>query len=505
VITIIGGGLAGSEAAWQAASQGVPVTLHEMRPVRPTAVHKTDRLAELVCSNSLRGDKLDNAVGLLKEEMRRLGSLIMRAAEASRVPAGAALAVDRERFSEDITHTLATDPLVTIVREEVLAIPPATERDPVIVATGPLTSEALSADIAALVGAEHLYFYDAISPIVLAESIDRSKVFRASRWNRSVSTVRLKADTVPDTTIESSVRLPWPERERRQPDRDPIGPACGVDDGQGDYLNCPLTRDEYERFYDALSHAESATVHDFDKEKFFEGCLPIEVMAHRGADTLRFGPMKPVGLTDPRTGRPPYAAVQLRQDNLAGDHYSLVGFQTQLKWSEQARVLRLIPGLEAAEFVRFGLVHRNTYVNGPNVLAETWQVRRHPAVFFAGQMSGVEGYVESAASGLLAGRNAARMARGEPLASPPRTTAIGALAYYVSHANPAHYDPSNITFGIMEPLVNAPRNKLARKLAMSERALADLERWRDGLRDGLKAVPYTDPDVGHGLQTVPNR
>lgn len=459
MITIVGGGLAGSEAAWQAASQGVPVTLHEMRPVRSTAVHKTDRLAELVCSNSLRGDKLDNAVGLLKEEMRRLGSLVMRAAEASRVPAGAALAVDRERFSEEITHTLATHPLVTIVREEVLAIPPATERDPVIVATGPLTSEALSADIARLVGAEHLYFYDAISPIVLAESIDRTKVFRASRWGRS------------------------------------LGPSCG-----GDYLNCPLTREEYERFYDALIHAESATVHDFDKEIFFEGCLPIEVMAHRGADTLRFGPMKPVGLTDPRTGRPPYAAVQLRQDNLAGDHYSLVGFQTQLKWSEQARVLRLIPGLEAAEFVRFGLVHRNTYVNGPTVLAETWQVRRYPAVFFAGQMAGVEGYVESAASGLLAGQNAARMAKGEPPSSPPRTTAIGALAHYVSHANPAHYDPSNITFGIMEPIVLASRNKLARKLAISERALADLDRWRDG----LKAVPCTDSDVGHGLQAVPH-
>jgi methylenetetrahydrofolate--tRNA-(uracil-5-)-methyltransferase len=466
MITIIGGGLAGSEAAWQAASQGVPVTLHEMRPVRSTAVHKTDGLAELVCSNSLRGDKLDNAVGLLKEEMRRLGSLVMRAAEASRVPAGAALAVDRDRFSEEITRTLTTHPLVTIVRQEVLAIPRATERDPVIVATGPLTSEALSADIARLVGAEHLYFYDAISPIVLAESIDRGKVFRASRWNRSFSSRggRLQAD-------HDEIRL------KPDPTHTASTPACGVDDGEGDYLNCPLTREEYERFYDALIHAESATVHDFDKEKFFEGCLPIEVMAHRGADTLRFGPMKPVGLTDPRTGRPPYAAVQLRQDNLAGDHYSLVGFQTQLKWSEQARVLRLIPGLEAADFVRFGLVHRNTYVNGPSVLAETWQVRRHPALFFAGQMSGVEGYVESAASGLLAGVNAARMAKGEPLSSPPRTTAIGALAYYVSHADPAHYDPSNITFGIMEPLANAPRSKVARKLAISERALADLALW----------------------------
>ena len=498
MITIVGGGLAGSEAAWQAASLGVPVTLYVMRPIRPTAVHKTDRLAELVCSNSFRGDKLDNAVGLLKEEMRRLGSLVMRAAEASRVPAGAALAVDRERFSDEITRALASHPLVTIVRGEIVAVPHATGTDPVIVATGPLTSDALSADIARLVGAGHLYFYDAISPIVLAESIDRGKVFRASRWNRSLGSsgvLRLQADQA------AAVRM------KADTTSDAAGPACGVDDGEGDYLNCPLTREEYERFYDALVHAESATIHDFDKEKFFEGCLPIEVMAHRGQDTLRFGPMKPVGLTDPRTGRPPYAAVQLRQDNLAGDHYSLVGFQTQLKWSEQARVLRLIPGLEEAEFVRFGLVHRNTYVNGPTVLTETWQLRQHPAVFFAGQMSGVEGYVESAASGLLAGVNAARMARGEGLLSPPRTTAIGALAFYVSHANPAHYDPSNITFGIMEPLRDPPRGKLARKLAISERALADLDQWRDG----LKAVPYTDelhgtkPDVGHGFQAVPDR
>jgi len=443
-VTIVGGGLAGSEAAWQAASQGVPVTLYEMRPVRPTAVHKTDRLAELVCSNSFRGDKLDNAVGLLKEEMRRLGSLVMRAAEASRVPAGAALAVDRERFAETITAALTDHPLITIVREEMRAIPESTTLEPVLVATGPLTSDALSADIAALVGAGHLYFYDAISPIVLAETIDQSKVFRASRWNRS---------------LRSS------------------GAACGVDDGQGDYVNCPLTREEYERFYDALIAAESATVHDFDKEKFFEGCLPIEVMAHRGRDTLRFGPMKPVGLVDPRTGRAPYAAVQLRQDNLAGDHFSLVGFQTQIKWGDQARVLRLIPGLEQAEFVRFGMVHRNTYVNGPTVLAETWQVRGRPTLFFAGQMSGVEGYVESAASGLLAGLNAAALTKGEPLTTPPRTTAIGALAYYVSHADPAHYEPSNITFGIIEPLERAPRSKVARKLALSDRALADLQTW----------------------------
>jgi methylenetetrahydrofolate--tRNA-(uracil-5-)-methyltransferase len=499
-IRIVGGGLAGSEAAWQAASRGVPVTLYEMRPVRPTAVHKTDRLAELVCSNSFRGDKLDNAVGLLKEEMRRLDSLVMRAAEASRVPAGAALAVDRERFADIITQTLSSHPLITIVRQEVASIPASSEREPVIVATGPLTSDALSADLVRIVGADHLYFYDAISPIVLAESIDRSKVFRQSRWDRSLrSAVRLKPDTTEDTTTarsdgirrqadadSGSVRQADADSGsvRRQADADsgsvrlqPDPLSCGIDDGEGDYLNCPLTRDEYEAFYKALTSAESATVHDFDKARFFEGCLPIEVMAHRGADTLRFGPMKPVGLTDPRTGREPYAAVQLRQDNLAGDHFSLVGFQTQIKWGEQARVLRMIPGLESAEFVRFGMVHRNTYVNGPTVLAETWQVRACPTLFFAGQMSGVEGYVESAASGLLAGINAAALVKGRPVSSPPRTTAIGALAYYASHANPAHYEPSNITFGIIQALDSAPRGKKLRNIALSERALVDLETW----------------------------
>ena len=476
-IRIVGGGLAGSEAAWQAASRGVPVTLYEMRPARPTAVHKTDRLAELVCSNSFRGDKLDNAVGLLKEEMRRLDSLVMRAAEASRVPAGAALAVDRERFANIVTQTLSSHPLITIVRQEVASVPASSEREPVVVATGPLTSDALSADLARIVGAGHLYFYDAISPIVLAESIDRSKVFRQSRWDRSL---RGRESVSPDSLAKTTP--------------DPV--TCGIDDGEGDYLNCPLTRNEYEAFYKALTSAESATVHDFDKERFFEGCLPIEVMAHRGADTLRFGPMKPVGLIDPRSGREPYAAVQLRQDNLAGDHFSLVGFQTQIKWGDQARVLRMIPGLESAEFVRFGMVHRNTYVNGPTVLAETWQVRSRPSLFFAGQMSGVEGYVESAASGLLAGINAAALANGHPVSSPPRTTAIGALAYYASHANPAHYEPSNITFGIIQALDpstgpgagpstglgagKAPRGKKLRNLALSERALADLETWMVG-------------------------
>jgi len=459
-VRIVGGGLAGCEAAWQAASRGVPVSLYEMRPVRGTAVHRTDGLAELVCSNSLRGDKLDNAVGLLKEEMRRLGSLIMRAAEATRVPAGAALAVDREAFSAFVTREIAAHPLISVVREEVAAIPQAAgPGDPVVIATGPLTSDALSAAIAEFVGGDYLYFYDAISPIVLAESIDRSVVFRASRWDRSLG----PADGAPPSAGAAA--------------DPPRGPACGVDDGQGDYLNCPMNAAEYRAFYDALVHAQSATVHDFDRERFFEGCLPVEVLAHRGVDTLRFGPMKPVGLTDPRTGRRPYAVVQLRQDSLAGDHFSLVGFQTQLKWGEQERVLRMIPGLQHAEFVRFGMVHRNTYINGPTVLRETWQTRRRHDLFFAGQISGVEGYVESAASGLLAGMNAAAMAKGEAPRAAPRTTAIGALAYYVSHASAGHYEPSNITFGIMEPLEAPPRNKLDRKTALSARALADLGRW----------------------------
>jgi methylenetetrahydrofolate--tRNA-(uracil-5-)-methyltransferase len=454
MIQIVGGGLAGSEAAWQAAALGVPVTLHEMRPARPTAVHKTDQLAELVCSNSFRGDTLDNAVGLLKEEMRRLGSIVMRAADESRVPAGAALAVDRDKFSHAVTTAISGHRLIRIIRREVERIPDASD-GPLIIATGPLTSDAMSAEIATLVGATHLYFYDAISPIVLEETIDRAKVFRASRWGRSLRG----------------------------------GSACGVDDGEGDYLNCPFTADEYQRFYDALMSAERAPLREFDDAKFFEGCLPIEVMAGRGVDTLRFGPMKPVGLVDPRTGHEAYAAVQLRQDNLAASHYSLVGFQTQMKWGEQARVLRLIPGLERAEFVRYGMIHRNTYINGPSVLRESWQMKTRDEMFFAGQISGVEGYVESAASGLMAGRNAAHMVLNRPIRVPPRTTAIGALGHYVSHANARNYQPTNITFGIMETIDDRrlPRQASAggrrltrkdmRKHAISARALADLEAW----------------------------
>jgi len=487
MIHIIGGGLAGSEAAWQAAERGVPVTLHEMRPVRATAVHKTDQLAELVCSNSFRGDKLDNAVGLLKEEMRRLGSIVMRSADAARVPAGAALAVDRERFSRSVTEAIGSHPLIKLVREEIPRVPASLD-GPVIIATGPLTSDSLSADIAARVGSDHLYFYDAISPIVLAESIDTSKVFRASRWGRSLRGA---------TSATDLSRAGAPAGES-------TGAACAVDDGEGDYLNCPFTKDEYERFYAALMGAERAPLHEFDQAKFFEGCLPIEVMASRGVDTLRFGPMKPVGLVDPRTGREPYAAVQLRQDNLAGNHFSLVGFQTQMKWGEQARVLRLIPGLEQAEFVRFGMIHRNTYINGPTVLRETWQTKAREDLFFAGQISGVEGYVESAASGLIAGGNAAALVLGEPLSAPPRTTAIGALAYYVSHAEPRNYQPTNITFGIMAPLQptggrKVPRKKTERNVALSERALADLDAW-------MKAVNhrFTDSRI-HQLNEASTR
>ena len=451
MIQIIGGGLAGTEAAWQAARRGVPVTLHEMRPLRTTRVHQTAKLAELVCSNSFRGDKLENAVGLLKAELRQLESLIIHVADQSRVPAGVALAVDRDRFSAGVTDALERHPLVTIRRWEIPHLPEMTSTDtPTIIATGPLTSESLSADIATLVGHEHLYFYDAISPIVLAETIDRSKVFRASRWGRNT-----------EAGSES-------ERAR-----------CDVDSPVGDYLNCPLSETEYLSFYEALIGAEVAELHDFDRTPFFEGCLPIEVMAHRGLDTLRFGPMKPVGLIDPARGRRPHAVVQLRQDNLAADHYSLVGFQTQLKWGDQRRVIRLVPGLEGVEFVRFGMIHRNTYINAPSLLGPTWQMRARPELFFAGQLSGVEGYVESAASGLMAGINAAALARGRPVSVPPRATAMGALAYYISHANPTNYQPTNIAFGLIPPLDRPLRDKKARKQAIARRALEELTAWQD--------------------------
>lgn len=457
MIHVIGGGLAGSEAAWQAASAGVPVVLYEMRPVVPTPVHRTDRLAELVCSNSFRSDKLDNAVGLLKAELRRLGSIIMRAADETRVPAGAALAVDRERFADAVTAAIQSHPRITVRREPVNELPlPGVHDGLTIIATGPLTADGFAEALGDLVGRGFLHFYDAISPIVLAESVDMGRVFRASRWNRNLGP--------------------------RGGDGSDGVEQDGAGGEEGDYVNCPLDEGEYARFYEALVSAERAAVRDIDRVSFFEGCLPVEIMAERGPDTLRFGPMKPVGLIDPRTGRQPYAVVQLRQDNLARTHYSLVGFQTQLAWGAQQRVLRLIPGLERAEFVRFGTVHRNSYLNAPAVLTETWQVRTKADVLVAGQLSGVEGYVEAAASGLAAGLAAVDLARGRSPLALPRTTAIGALAYYVSHARAATYEPANITFGILSPLdtqtARHHRSRLARNRALAARALADLARWQ---------------------------
>jgi methylenetetrahydrofolate--tRNA-(uracil-5-)-methyltransferase len=442
-VTIVGGGLAGCEAAWQLARRGIAVDLHEMRPVRQTPVHQTGDLAELVCSNSLRGNALDQAAGLLKEEMRRLGSLIVQVADAVKVPAGSALAVDRALFAQRVTQGVASLPEVTLHREEVTSIPQA----PVsIVATGPLTSEALAAQVAAFVGQDHLYFYDAVSPVVEAESIDFDRAFKASRYGK----------------------------------------------GGDDYVNCPLTAEEYATFYRELTSAESATVKDFEREFFFEGCLPVEVIASRGEDTLRFGPMKPVGLTDPRTGARPYAVVQLRQDDLAASHYSVVGFQTQLKWGEQKRVFQLIPALREAEFVRFGMIHRNTYINSPSVLTPWFEARTRPGLFFAGQMSGVEGYVESAASGLLAGISAALRARQESPVAFPADTALGALGRYISGSDPAHYQPTNIAFGLLPELPDRVRDKARRRMAIAQRALRSLDAFASELqaREGgpLRAV-----------------
>jgi methylenetetrahydrofolate--tRNA-(uracil-5-)-methyltransferase len=439
-VTIVGGGLAGCEAAWQLARRGLGVDLHEMRPGRPTPAHQTGDLAELVCSNSLRGNALDQAAGLLKEEMRRLGSLVVRVADEVRVPAGSALAVDRGLFARRMTEAVESLPLVRVHRQEVLRIP----EDPVtIVATGPLTADPLAADIAAFVGRTHLHFFDAVSPVIEADSIDLTRAFRASRYGK----------------------------------------------GGDDYLNCPLDEGEYRAFLSALTIAEGASLHDFEKELFFEGCLPVEVIASRGEDTLRFGPMKPVGLVDPRTGRRPHAVVQLRQDNLAASHWSIVGFQTQLKWGEQKRVFRLIPGLENAEFVRHGMIHRNTYVNAPLTLEPTFETRRRKGLFFAGQMSGVEGYVESAASGLLAGTAAAFRARGEEPPVFPEDTALGALGRYIARSDPEHYQPTNIAFGLLPDLPQRVRDKAKKRLAMAHRALASLARFQPQLMEPAAEAP----------------
>jgi methylenetetrahydrofolate--tRNA-(uracil-5-)-methyltransferase len=427
-VTVVGAGLAGSEAAWQIASQGVPVILYEMRPVRKTPAHITDKFAELVCSNSLRANALTNAVGVIKEEMRRMNSLIIRIADQSSVPAGGALAVDRDRFSGGVTSTLRNHPLIEVRNEELVTLP---EDGITVVATGPLTSEALSASLQEMLGEAYLYFYDAAAPIVEKDSINMDKVYLASRYDR----------------------------------------------GEAAYLNCPMTEEEFETFYEALVSAETAPVKEFEKEIYFEGCMPIEVMAKRGKQTVLFGPMKPVGLVNPHTGQLPYAVVQLRQDNAAGTLFNMVGFQTHLKWGEQRRVFSLIPGLENAEFVRYGVMHRNTFINSPKLLEPTYQLKTRKRVFFAGQMTGVEGYVESAASGLIAGINAARLAKGmDPLIF-PEETALGSMARYITTADPENFQPMNANFGLFPPLAEKIRNKKLKNEKLAERAIEKIQNF----------------------------
>jgi len=439
-VVVIGGGLAGVEAAWQAARAGARVRLYEMRPVRQTPAHRTDRLAEIVCSNSLKSDEVGTAPYLLKEELRRGGSLVMEAAAATRVPAGAALAVDRERFAELITERIGSHPNIELVREEATRVP---EEAVTVIAAGPLCSDALAAEIARLTGDDQLYFYDAISPIVAADSVDTSIAFRAARYGK----------------------------------------------GGDDYLNCPMNEEEYARFYDELTAAKSVPLQRFEETRWFEACLPVEELARRGRDTLRYGPMKPVGLVDPRTGREPYACVQLRQENLLADAYNLVGFQNHLRYGEQARVLRTIPGLERAEFLQFGQIHRNTYIVAPRVLTRTLQMRERPRVLFAGQISGVEGYVESVATGWLAGLNAARLVLGgEPVEAPPKA-ATGALARYVSGADPKNYQPVNINFALLEPLPEEERRKYRRKRERHMRQVElALKEWDVWIRETLSGV-----------------
>jgi methylenetetrahydrofolate--tRNA-(uracil-5-)-methyltransferase len=438
-IVVIGGGLAGVEAAWQAAQGGAQVRLYEMRPVRETPAHRTDKLAEIVCSNSLKSDEPGTAPYLLKEELRRAGSLVLDVAMQTKVPAGAALAVDRHKFAEAITARIEAHPNITLVREEATRVG---EGEITIIAAGPLCSDALASEIARLTGAAGLYFYDAISPIVAADSVNTEIAFRAARYDK----------------------------------------------GGDDYLNCPMSEEDYARFYDALVGAQSVPLQRFEETRWFEACLPIEEIARRGVDTLRFGPMKPVGLRDPRTGEQPYAAVQLRQENLMADAYNLVGFQNHLRYGEQARVLRLIPGLERAEFLQFGQIHRNTYINAPRVLAPTMRMRERGEVFFAGQISGVEGYVESVATGWLAGRNAARLAHEVALLEAPSKTATGALARYVSGADAEKYQPVNITFALLEPLPEHERRRFKRKrdrhVRQVELALAEWDTWLQTIQDG---------------------
>lgn len=438
-IVVIGGGLAGSEAAWQLAQRGLAVRLYEMRPAQMTPAHTTDQLAELVCSNSLGSDLLNRASGLLKEELRRVGSLVIAAADAHRVPAGSALAVDREGFAAEITRRITAHPRITLVRQEVTEIPAV---GIVIVASGPLTSASLAQAIQALTGSESLYFYDAIAPVVEVESVDFTKAFRASRYGRG-------------------------EME------------------DGDYINCPFNREEYARFVAALLAAERVQLRDFERDDshFFEACLPVEVLGARGHDALAFGPLRPVGLREPRTGQRPYAVVQLRQDNAAGTLYNLVGFQTNLKYGEQARVFRLIPGLEKARFVRYGSMHRNTYLNAPALLEATLQFKGRPTLFFAGQVAGLEGYAGNVAGGWLAGTNAARLACGQAPVVPPPATMMGALVHYITHAAPGSFQPMKANFGILPPLEGRIRGKRARGAARARRALEELEEWRGEIEE----------------------
>lgn len=426
VLTVIGGGLAGCEAAWWAAQSGCQVRLYEMRPVRKTEAHQTTDLAELVCSNSFRNASLETAVGLLKEEMRHLGSLTQRVAETTAVPAGAALAVDREAFAAGVTAAIESHPLITLVREELESIPPGV----VIVATGPLTSPALSAALQERLGQKHLYFYDAIAPTVTLDSVDRSIAFAASRYGK----------------------------------------------GGDDYLNCPFTRDEYYAFVDAVLAADKMPTRDFERCVYFEGCMPIEEMARRGRDTLAFGPMRPVGLVDPRTGRRPFAVVQARQDNAAGNIFNLVGFQTKMTYPSQRKVFRMVPGLEKAEFVRLGSLHRNTFIESPKVLRRTLQLRSADETFVAGQLVGVEGYVESAATGILAGVNAARLLSGQSLVVPPPTTSLGSLLAYVTDPTRREFQPMNANYGLFPELGGRVRGKERRRL-LADRALREAEQW----------------------------
>ena len=458
MVTIAGGGLAGSEAAWQLAERGVPVTLYEMRPGRSTPAHKTDRLAELVCSNSLKSNTPGAASWLLKEELRRCGSLLMRLAQENAVPGGAALAVDRERFGDAVTAAVASHPRIHLVRDELREVP---ADGPALIATGPLTSDALAASLQTLTGAGNLAFYDSISPIVDAETLNYERIFRASRYGK----------------------------------------------GGEDYLNCALDEAEYRAFYEALMAAETVQAQAFEDLNYFEACLPIEELGRRGVDTLRFGPMKPVGLVDPRTGRQPYAVVQLRAENLRDSSYNLVGFQNHLKFPEQKRILRLVPGLENAEFLRYGQIHRNTYINAPRLLAPDLSLRAAPGIFIAGQLSGVEGYVECISTGLLAGMALASRALDQPFAPPPRNTALGSLVHYITHADAANYQPANISFDLLPPAEGLPRaimrDRSKRRAWQCEKALADLASWLEASSQ-FSAVSSQSETDGVGQVTTDN-